>query len=772
MPADLDSGGTYQKRSDRGWLPKLVTTSILWPRVTLIFWAALCFVSFFGIANLHVDTGTSTFFDRSAPAWAFYQESLEKFGGDEVIVVALKGRSEFDKQVLRLIPKLTTQFEDLLGVRRVDSISSVPVIEGRRDGSLSLKPLLNGREDLTEQEISEIARRLSKDRIAPRNLVSDDKRVFGINVYLDEDVDLGRERVVSEIRSLVSEMDAWVSGVPVFRTEVNFRTYAELRVFIPLTLTLVGFVIFLAFQRLVFVAISLGTSAIGTCVVLGAMGALGTPLSLSTMILPSILLALGCAYMMHVLTAATSATSRDQVKKGVLSVTRPVALSGLTTALGFLAMSTVRIDAIRELGIYGALGVVAILFAVLSVAPAALALFPSRGDDRTRARLFLNEVERWLTPVVIRRRKEIIGIWVAFLCVFLFGIHRLTVETDIILWFPESSPIRNSYEKIRTELAGITPINVVISSEEGESVSAPKVVSAIRELVTFLEALPEVGRSLSVADPLIQIHGGFNPDQINQLPDDSDLISQYLLLLSSMEQMEDVITTDRSAANVLVRLNVNGSERIVNLANAINGWWTLNGPTGFSASTTGVMYEFARAEEEIAYGQIRGLGLAFLAIGGVIFLIFRRPRIAISAMIPNLAPLVVVYGFMGLSGIPLDAATICLGSLALGIAVDDTIHVTNRFAEGVQSGQPGPTALGQSIRLVMPPLVFSTVAVAIGFAVIGLSEFTLIRNLGFLTAAMVVVCLLADLTLLPALLTESSARGIQSSESQDYDKAL
>ena len=106
-------------------------------------------------------------------------------------------------------------------------------------------------------------------------------------------------------------------------------------------------------------------------------------------------------------------------------------------------------------------------------------------------------------------------------------------------------------------------------------------------------------------------------------------------------------------------------------------------------------------------------------------------------------------------GIPLDAATVCLGSFALGIAVDDTIHVATAFQDGRRVGLDGREALDRCFQRVLPALVLTTITIAVGFGVLGLSEFTLIRNLGLMTVAVVVVCLLADVLLLPALLLAS-----------------
>jgi hypothetical protein len=164
------------------------------------------------------------------------------------------------------------------------------------------------------------------------------------------------------------------------------------------------------------------------------------------------------------------------------------------------------------------------------------------------------------------------------------------------------------------------------------------------------------------------------------------------------------------------------------------------------------MYEFARAEDEIAYGQLRGLLLALSAIGITMFLALGNLRLALVSMVPNIVPTAMVFGLMGWIGIPLDAGTVVIGSLALGIAVDDTIHLVNGFHERREDGATYETALRDTLSNVLHPVVLTTAAISLGFGLIGFSGFALTRNVGLLLAGVTVVSLVADLILLPALL--------------------
>jgi predicted RND superfamily exporter protein len=326
------------------------------------------------------------------------------------------------------------------------------------------------------------------------------------------------------------------------------------------------------------------------------------------------------------------------------------------------------------------------------------------------------------------------------------------VETDATRWLPPGNPVRDAYEEIRTSLSGISPMNIVVEAPPGASVLEPASLAAVDRLAAYLESLPEVGKTLSVADPLRQLHGGFQNDPSQPLPDSLALAEQYLLLLESLEQLDDLLRLDRSATNILIRADDNGSAHLTGIRDAADAWWSEHGAAGYRITTTGIMYEFARAEDEIAYGQLRGLAAALLAISGVLWLIFRSRRLALLSLAPNAIPLLLIFGALGSLGLPLDAGTALIGCLALGVAVDDTIHIVAGFHARRQAGLPAREALDRTFAEVLPALASTTAMIALAFLVLAFSEFTITRNLGLVTSGIMVICFVADTSLLPALL--------------------
>jgi predicted RND superfamily exporter protein len=741
----------------RSRIPRLlVRLGLQSPRAVLVGWTVIAIAAGVGVAKLRIETSTDSVLDRSGSGWQIYQDSQRRFGGDEILTLLIDGESPFDVAALREVVRVSEEFRDLAGVGRVDSLSTVPLIRATVDGDLSLEPALADGVPESAAGMEQFARRIRADRIAPRTLLSPDESAFAVNLVLEKGAEDFYGSVLSAVESSVEGLQTSISGVPVFRIAADSRTRSELALFVPMTILVIALVLALLFGTPQAVVIPLASSGLGTWIMLGAMGMLEVPLAITTVILPSVLLALGCAYSVHLLSAVCGAPASERAE-ALLTVSLPVALSGLTTTLGFLAITFVRIEAIRNIGIFGAFGVLSVLAVTLTAGPAALTLWP-HPPRRVRFQQYIQDrATPALLGLVVRNRRSVMAVWLAVMAAVSIGLTRLEIETDVILWFQRDDPIRIAYEKIRDRLSGISPLNVVVESVGDARMTSPEVFRAIDRLSTFLEGLPAVGRSLSIADPLRQIHGGLSGDASLPLPSDEALIGQYLLLLESKRYINDFMASDRSAANIQLRVNDNSSDALLSVAAKAESWWEQHGVAGYRARSTGIMYEFARAQDAIAWGQLKGLAFALLTILGILVAVFRWMRLALITLVPNVVPLAMGFGAMGMMGIPLDAGTVVIGNLVFGIAVDDSIHAVTGFLLRRSSGQSTIDSLASTYRNVLPPLVYTTATVTLGFTVLAMSGFAFVRHLGLLTASLMIICLLADSLLLPAMLSRLDA---------------
>ncbi len=737
------------------WAAALAERSFRSPRLVFSVWLVLALGFAPGIAKLQVDTSTDSVLDKSSEAWSDYVRSRDLFGEDEAVVVAVSTSGDrVGSGDLVHVAALTEALRRNPGFRRVDSISTMPLIRRGPKGSVQLDPAVN-RSGGAAVELGELTELLRSDPVAPRLLVSPKMDVLAINAFV-RDSSKGYGPLVAEVRHTVGAGRAWVSGVPVFRADANYRTVAELMKFVPLTAVLLAIVLFWGYRSASALVTSALVASAGVVILLGSMGYAAVPLTLTTTILPTIIVSLGCAYSMHPLSAVALAEAEGRDRAVAIGhVARPLLISGLTTAAGLLATCVVRIEAIRFVGGFGALSVAGVTMAALTLGPAGIRTFGSEGWGRGGAARLAKRPADWLVGTVWPRPGLVLASWCVIAVAAGVGAAFLRVDTDVTRWFRSGTVTRDDYVAIRKALAGITQINVLLEPKDGESITRAASLRKMAGLQRFLEDQEVVGKTLSYVDAVLAVHRAIGGGGLDELSD--EMIDQYLLMLDSMEALRDLLTEDHQAASVALRLNDNGSEAILDLADDINKWWSEQGDRRIEATVTGVMYQFARAADEIAWGQARGLLIAVCVVALLLWAYFGSVGTALVAMIPNVIPLLVCFGAMGALGIPLDAGTILIGNLAIGIGVDDTVHLLEAFADrGSVSLEEGVrTAFGR----VLPAVVMTTVAVGLGLLVLGISGFTFVRTLGLVTAGVLVVCLGTDLTLLPAVLRVLEARG-------------
>jgi hypothetical protein len=714
------------------------------------FWILLGLAATPGVLRLRVETSTASVLDRTGPDWERYQESLLLFGGDEDVVVAIPAARPFEREVLGRVISVSEKLLRVPGIERVDSAATTPVVERDKSGSIIVGPILTSHA-IQPEHLGETQRRLAESSLLRGLLVAADGLTFGIRARVSAD-SRDYPRVMREVADLARQEGAWVSGVPIFREEASHRTRSELALFVPATILVVALVLLVVLRSFSAVGLTLGVAAAGTWLVLGAMGQLGVPLMLSTAILPSVLLAMGAAASVHLLCETSRARSRDVLLSRASIVSGPIIVSGATTALAFLTGATVPIPAIRYVAIFGALGALVLAFATITLGSALLAVGAGLQDEPRLLVLVRNRLGVAVLAGVRRwPRRYAVG-WLVACLLAVWGASRVVAETDVTSWFPRGGEVRDSYEAIRERLVGVSPINILIRSPSGRSVADATSLGRIGELTAFLESLPDVGKATSISTLLGDVHRATNPEAGGEVPFEDAMIEQYLLLLEGTEDVRELVTQDRAVANVVVRVSNNGSEHLLDVASRAVEWWKTWGDGESEVVPTGIMFEFARAERAIAQGQLVGLALDCAALLGLYLILFRGIALALIALAPSVAAIGLTFGALGLLGAPLDAGTVFVGSLALGVTVDETVHFVLAFRHGLRNGRGVVDAIAAGFGRVFPALVLTTGVLALGFGVLTASSFEFIKKLGMLTAAAMAVCVAANSTLIPALL--------------------
>jgi len=388
----------------------------------------------------------------------------------------------------------------------------------------------------------------------------------------------------------------------------------------------------------------------------------------------------------------------------------------------------------------------------LTLLPAILTLLPvskpRAADDAEPAGL--RRVLGWLAGLSANHNAAVLAGFGAVTLISVVGILRLHVETDYLGFFPAGSPVEADNARIARDLAGTQPLAVVIDGYGERALLRPEVFDAIVALQAFLDAQPEVDKTISFVNYLTLIKRALVEDPTAPPPNTGAQAAQLLMVIDPTD-LEAAVTPDFSRASILVRTRHEGSRALHDLIVRIEREAADVMPKGVDVHVTGSSVLINRSADEIVSGQVTGLVQVLIALLVIMSILFLSVRVGAVSLIPNIFPIVVLFGIMGWSGISLNLATSLIATIAIGIAIDDTIHFLSFFNVAVRETVDQKAAAGATLRAVGPAMVMTSVALALGFLVIALSGFLPIRHFGILTSVIMVVALISDLLLTPAL---------------------
>jgi predicted RND superfamily exporter protein len=469
--------------------------------------------------------------------------------------------------------------------------------------------------------------------------------------------------------------------------------------------------------------------------------------------------------------AATSPDAATAVRRCLEHVILPVQIAGLTTIVGFGALLISDVPAVFELGAFAMLGVASATLIVSTGVPALLVLLPLRAAPavevqqgvspsratRLAARLD-RSLSRWLARVaawVARSPRRVIRAGAASALCAAVALPFIVIDTDYLSYFDEHEPIRLDFDAVNRLLAGAIPLYVTLDGPQGQGeFREPEALRVLTELQERFDRIAGVSRTLSFVDSIRVLNRAFQAGDPREerIPDTRAAVSELLFLVPKSE-LQPFATVNHDKANLIVRTGEVGSAAIQALYDALEGAIGATPlPPGVEARVTGNAVLLARSADGIARGQPQSVALAAIAIFVLIAVGLRSPRLGAVAMIPNLVPVLVFFGLLGLGAAPLSLPTSLIGCIALGVAIDDTVHFLVRYRAERQGGASPEEAALRCGRHVGRPIAVTSIVLVAGLLVIAFSDFATLREFGILAAATMGICLLNDLVLLPALL--------------------
>jgi predicted RND superfamily exporter protein len=717
-----------------------------------------------GEVHLSLDTSINRLLPEEDEDRAFYEQTRLVFGSDETILVTIVDDDVFTPENLERVLRLTESIQELAGVHHVVSLSTALNMRDV-DGSLEIEPFLTdvptdaaGIERLREEAFA--------NPIYRGNLFSENSRAAVLLVYFLELTEPEFAEVDAKILQILDaergEVQVRVTGVPHIKVATAEILISDLSRILPLLFGLVAVVALISFRTLRGALIPVVGIAIAILWTLGVLAWTGQSLNLITLIVPPLVLTIGFAYVIHVLTAHIDVLREHEgepqdgtssVYHALEHVALPVILTAATTVAGFLAMTLSPISAVKEVGLFSALGVLATAIVSLTFAPAMLQLLPTQKRVARQQRSLFDEVAERLAIFDQRNRKLILTIALVGSVISLASIFLIEVNNALISDFPKDHPVRADFEAINEELGGSNPFYIVIDTDYAGAFKEPVNLQLVKELQEWLAEQPEIGGSTSLVDYLMLINRGFHGNEAEYLriPISKRLASQ-LLFFGASDELESYADSRYQKISILVRSKVIDSGALSELVSRIEDRLS-ELPPRLHATVTGNTVLVARTIDDIAQGQALSLGLAFLLIYAILAALFTSFRMGFIALLPNAIPVAVYFGAIGITGVELNSMNGLVACIVLGIAVDDTIHYLVRFnaeAHKLASATNGATA---ALVHVGRPVTYTTVALALGFLLFTSAEMNNWIEFGALGAFTLVVAWAIDVTFLPAMVS-------------------
>jgi predicted RND superfamily exporter protein len=715
--------------------------------------------------RLEIDVSANRLLPEGDEGKKFYDFARKVFGSDETMLVALHADNIFTRKNLARVKRLTQRIGEIDGVHHVVSLSNALNILGTEDG-LDIRPFV-GEVPENPEELASIRQEALSNPIYAGNLISRDGKTAALLVYfLDfsdrEFIERGIDDRIAQIaREEAGDGQVWLSGGPHLKVAQVRYQLGDLARNLPLIGVVLAVVLLFSFRTVRGMVLPLLTVGIALLWTMGVAAWIGRPLNLVTILIPPLLMILGVSYSVHVVSEyydvlrhEPESTSRQGTHRALGLVWLPVALTGLTTAAGFLALASSPMGAIREFGVLSLVGVVLTVVASLTVPTALLSVLgkPRRlGHAAREGPDLFARFSEWAGHLNLRHRRAILVTAALTFAVAVAAFTQIKVGSDSIENFPGDSTIRRDFDAVNVHLEGANSFNIVLEASERDGFLEPQNLREIEGLQAWLEAQPEIGGTTSIVDYLALINRGFheNDPAYLTIPKSKRLTGQ-LLFFGANDELDGFMDRGNRLANVLVRASVFDTELIDSLVARIQRRLD-ELPAHLEATVTGNPILLNRLENDIVLGQAKSIVWALVLIYGILTLMFLSPRIGLIALIPNVVPIAFYFGALGLSGITLNPATSLIAPMTLGIAIDDTIHYFARFNLEAKRMADERLATVATLRAVGRPVTYTSIAICAGFLVLATSDLQRQVELGALGALTLAFAWLADFTLTPAL---------------------
>ncbi len=763
------------------------------------------------LPNLTFDMSTEGFLHKDDPQILQYDSFKEQFGKDELIIVMISPKDVFNAGFLKKLKAFHEELEETLpSIKDVRSLINARKTIGN-EGELLVEDLLEEMPE-DETELAELKEFVLSHPLYRNLLVSEDGSfttliiepdVFSAggndesgfeadestesNNPADTKKALTNEENAELVRALEKIMEKYngddfplmMSGTPVVTDYLKKVMQTDIKRFTGLAILTISIFLFLIFRRFSGVFIPLIVVILSVVYTFALISIFGVSIKIPTVILPSFLLAIGIGASVHLVAMFYHEYEGDN-KVAAISYALghsglPIVMTSLTTSVSLASFSTAKIAPIADLGIFAASGVVMSLVLTLFLLPALLAVVPIKAVEKRQSNGEKSRIDRFLLrscDMAVDHPYRVLISSALIIGFLAFGLIQLDFSHDVIGWYKKDSVVRQSAERVDDKMKGSVSVEIVIDTGKENGLYNPETMNKLDEFSSRIAGYDGgksgvyVGKTISLADMLKEIHKALNENKTDHyvIPDNQPLIAQEFLLFenSGSDDLEDVVDSRFSKARLTAKVPWNDSVAYVSFVDFIKTNASELFGDSVDITLTGMVILLMTTVYAMMHSMATSYTIAFVLITLLMILLIGDIRMGIVSMVPNIFPIIVTLGLMGWIGINLDLFTLLIGSIAIGLAVDDTIHFLHNFKRYHQEIGNVKEAVEQTMMTAGRAMLVTSIVLTTGFWLFMFASMNNLFAFGLLTGFTLICAFLADILIVPAILSLLTWKGSRS----------
>jgi len=724
----------------------------------------LIFLAIYPASQIRTDFNLEGFYPEEDPVIADYELLEEEFGRDDnTILIGFSSDSLISPVVLQDIETLTQKFEEIQFIESVRSITNAQQIRNVND-RLTFSEYINDVPQ-TGDELSALKQELTEDPFLKGTLINESGTTTGFMLRINEEQNTypNRNTIISEINSILQEFSGdyefHKSGIPFFRNQYVNLLNGEIIIYIGFSSVLIILLLWYLYRSIwgvLFPMIIVWTTLLFTVAIIHLTG--GYLEIMSSTIAP-ILLCVGVADSIHMISKYDDARESGKKKRSSIiemltTLGSATFLTSVTTAIGFASLLSSSVMPMAKFGLYTAIGVLLAYVITIFFLPVALTKSKKARVFNEKSGSFYPLISRVLNKITainrLHYKKILVAGFIGTLIIFT-GVRHVDVNGKVFDDLGEDTELMKDSDFFSQQLAPQFPLEFIINTQAQDGALSHDLLKRVEDLEGYLLQYNEIERVAGFHMLVEEVHELLS-DSNSQLPEDDATVAQYALLLeiNDAPMLERLINFNYSKLRVTAFTEDVGSKRINEMRDSILVYLSEHFPDE-EITLTGTTILSADLTNKIVFSLAWSILIAVVAISIIMTLLFRNLSMVIISLVPNLIPLLAIAGIMGFFNVDIKPSTAVIFTIALGIAVDDSIHYLARFRiEHMRSGALFASLTTTTVQTGRAIIVTSLILVA-GFGTLITSAFTSTAMMGILVCSTIAAALVADLFILPSL---------------------